>query len=126
MELINKLQFDATGLIPAIIQDATDGKVLTLCYMNAAAVRKTIDTGQVHVFRRSRGRLMLKGETSGHTQQVRLAAVDCEGKSLLIKVDQHVAACHMGYKSCYFREYDPQSDQFVIRDERAFDPEAVY
>ena len=126
MELLTKLRFDESGLIPAIIQDVTDGRVLTLCYMTDEAVRKTIETGKIHVFRRSKGRLMLKGETSGHIQHVRHVALDCEGKSLLFRVDQRVAACHVGYKSCYFQQYDPETDQFVIRDERIFDPDEVY
>ena len=71
MQLLEKLHFDEKGLIPSVIVDATDGKALTLCYMNKDAVIKTIETGKVHVFRRSQNRLMLKGETSGHIQLVK-------------------------------------------------------
>jgi len=126
MKLLDALNFDAAGLIPAMIVDSVDNRPLTLCYMNREAVQKTLETGMVHVFRRSKGRLMLKGETSGHTQKVKELAIDCEGNSLAITVEQKVAACHMGYRSCYYRVYDPAQDSFVIRDERVFDPEEVY
>lgn len=111
------LVFNDQGLIPAVIQDDKSGQVLTLCYMNADALRKTLETGFVHVFRRSAGRLMMKGETSGHTQSVRSIFIDCEGKSLLIRVDQKVAACHKNYFTCYFREVDRESGEVVVRGE---------
>ena len=122
--LLGELTF-RDGLIPAIIMEA-DGQVLTLCYMDREALGKTLETGQVHVFRRSRGRVMLKGESSGHTQQVKEIRVDCEGNSLLLVVQQRVAACHVGYRSCYYRQYCPQSDSFRICEERLFDPKEVY
>lgn len=109
--------FNDQGLIPAVIQDDKSGQVLTLCYMNMDALRKTFETGFVHVFRRSAGRLMMKGETSGHTQAVRSIFIDCEGKSLLIRVDQKVAACHKNYFTCYFREVERQSGEVVVRGE---------
>ncbi len=126
MKLIDVLNFDEAGLIPAMIVDSVNNRPLTLCYMNREAVQKTLETGMVHVFRRSKGRLMLKGETSGHTQKVKEIAIDCDGNSLAITVEQKVAACHAGYRSCYYRVYDPAHDSFVIRDERVFDPEDVY
>jgi phosphoribosyl-AMP cyclohydrolase len=112
-------------LIPAVIADA-HGRVLTLCYMNREAVEKTVRTGMVHVFRRSKGRLMLKGETSGHTQTVKDLRADCEGRSLLITVEQKVAACHLGYMSCFHRRYRPRDDDFEVEGERLFDPEDAY
>ena len=126
MQLLEAIKFNADGLIPAIIYDSADNRPLTLCYMNREAVEATIRTGKVHVFRRSLGRLMLKGETSGHIQEVESVAIDCEGNSLAIKVRQHVAACHAGYRSCYFRRYDPATDSFKIDEERVFDPGKVY
>ena len=96
MELISEVKFDKNGLIPAIIVDVSDNQVLTLCYMNDEALKTTVETGKVHVFRRSKGRLMLKGETSGHTQTVKEVYFDCDGNSLLFKVEQKVAACHAG------------------------------
>ena len=96
MNTINKLKFNEKGLIPAIIQDCKTNKVLTLCYMNEEALRKTLDEGKVHVFRRSKGKLMMKGETSGCIQTVREVFADCENNSLLFRVDQKDVACHTG------------------------------
>lgn len=125
MSLADKLNFDVKGLIPAVIC-TEDSTLLTLCYMNREAVKKTLETGKVHVLRRSRGRVMLKGETSGHTQEVKEIYIDCESNSLLIKVHQKFAACHLGYFSCYFRKYNPETDSFEITEARLFDPEEVY
>lgn len=115
MKLIDSLVFSEQGLIPAVIQDDSTGQALTLCYMNSEALDKTLETGLVHVFRRSAGRLMMKGETSGHTQTVKSIFIDCEGKSLVIRIDQKVAACHKNYFTCYFREYDRESEEIIIR-----------
>ena len=124
-DLMSRLTFNADGHVPAVIQDAGTGEVLTLCYMNQAALEKTIEAGYVYVYRRSLGKLMLKGETSGHTQKVRSVALDCEGKSLLIKIDQKVAGCHKGYFSCYFEAYEPKKG-FHVTAQRVFNPDAVY
>jgi len=126
MKLLAELRFDANGLIPAIVQDAENGEVLTLCYMNREAVTKTLETGLVHVFRRSRGRLMLKGETSGMIQRVKEVFCDCEGNSLLFKVEQEIAACHTGHRTCYFRRYDPEKDVIQTVGSPLFDPAQVY
>ncbi|MDP7530478.1 MAG: phosphoribosyl-AMP cyclohydrolase [Candidatus Scalindua sp.] len=126
MQLLTNLKFDDKGLIPAVIVNVTDNRVLTLCFMNQDALEKTIETGQVHVFRRSKNRLMLKGETSGHTQSVEKVFFDCEGKSLVIKVKQKVAACHAGYMSCYYRKYNDKTDNIEIIEEKVFDPEKTY
>ena len=126
MQLLTNVEFDDKGLIPAVIVDVTDNRVLTLCFMNQDALEKTIETGQVHVFRRSKNRLMLKGETSGHTQSVEEVLFDCEGKSLVIKVKQKVAACHAGYMSCYYRKYNDKTDNIEIIEEKVFDPEKTY
>ncbi|MBE7445201.1 MAG: phosphoribosyl-AMP cyclohydrolase [Planctomycetia bacterium] len=126
MQLLDKLHFNEKGLIPSVIVDAVDGKVLTLCYMNKDAVEKTIETGKVHVFRRSQNRLMIKGETSGHIQVVKRVFFDCEGNSLVFAVEQHVAACHAGYKTCYYREYIPKTDIIRITGSKVFDPDKIY
>lgn len=126
MPLADLLHFDDKGLLPAIIFDAATREPLTLCYMDHGALEKTLATGLVHVFRRSRGRVMLKGETSGHTQRVVDILVDCEGNSLAIAVEQRVAACHAGYFSCYYRRYDRASDALVPQGEPVFDPSKVY
>jgi phosphoribosyl-AMP cyclohydrolase len=126
MKLIDALKFNGQGLIPVIIANVEDGRPLTLCYMNRDALAKTIGTGKVHLFRRSRGRLMQKGEISGHVQEVKGIFPDCEGRSLMITVKQHVGACHAGYMSCYFRQYDAETDEFRIVEEQIFDPKQVY
>lgn len=119
------LQFDAQGLIPAVIQDAKTQHVLTLCYLNEAALRATLEKGVIHLFRRSQNKLMMKGETSGHTQALREIRPDCEGRSLLFVVDQKVAGCHKGYLSCYFEEIRKDGSR-KITDPIVFDPKKVY
>lgn len=126
MLLLEQLHFNEKGLIPSVIVDVLDGKVLTLCYMNKDAVIKTIETGKVHVFRRSQNRLMIKGETSGHIQMVKRVFFDCEGNSLVFLVEQKVAACHAGYKTCYYREYLPETNSVQIIENKVFDPDKVY
>ena len=128
-EIFNKiktqLKFDTQGLIPAIIQDQKTQKVLTLCYMNEVALRATLENGYIHLFRRSQNKLMKKGETSGHTQEVKEFRLDCEGKSLLFLIDQKVAGCHKGYFSCYFEQVGNGGDK-KITDKLVFDPQKVY
>ncbi len=126
MPLADALHFDEKGLIPAIIFDAGTREPLTLCYLDRAALEKTLETGLVHVFRRSKGRVMLKGETSGHTQKVVDVLVDCEGNSLAIAVEQKVAACHSGYYTCYYRRYDKAKDTLETQGKPVFDPGKVY
>ena len=124
-KLLQLLKFNDKGLIPAIIQDEKTGEVLTLCYMTKEALEKTLDEGKIYVFRRSKGRLMLKGETSGCIQKVKSLCIDCEGNSLLFKVDQLKAACHEGYFTCYFRRVDKNGIVETIG-KRVFDPKDVY
>jgi len=124
-ELVRRLTFDAQGLIPAVIQDARTKAVLTLCYLNRAALKRSLATGSVHVFRRSQQRVMQKGETSGHVQLIRGIRIDCEGKSLIFLVSQRVAACHEGYASCYFRRVT-RDGRLAPQGRRVFDPVAVY
>ncbi len=125
MGFIDKLNFDEKGLIPAIIQDEETGKVLTLCYMNKEALEKTFFENKIYVFRRSKGRIMIKGETSSCTQEVKSVYVDCADNSILFKVKQNRAACHEGYFTCYFRKIGKDGNE-VIEGERIFDPKEVY
>ena len=125
MKCIESLNFDDNGLIPAVIQDIETSRVLTLCYMDREALKRTMESGKVHVYRRSKKRVMVKGETSGCTQEVKEVFVDCADNSLLFKVKQDRAACHEGYFSCYFRKLDGD-DGTVVEDTRVFDPEDVY
>ena len=124
-KILEKIKFDEKGLIPAIVQDEKSGEVLTLCYMNKDALKKTMEEGNIYVFRRSKGRLMLKGETSGCIQKVKSLYIDCEGNSLLFKIDQVKAGCHEGYFSCYFRKLDKDGN-VEITSKRIFDPKEVY
>jgi phosphoribosyl-AMP cyclohydrolase len=124
-KILKLLKFDEKGLIPAIIQDEISGEVLTLCYMNKDAIEKTIQEGKIYVYRRSKGKLMMKGETSGCIQNVRKMCFDCEGNSLLFEVEQVKAGCHEGYFSCYYREFDKEGN-VRITSERIFDPKKVY
>ena len=122
---IDKLVFDQNGLIPAIIQDDATKKVLTLCYMNKEALELTLKEKKIYLFRRSQGKLMMKGQTSGHIQIVKGVYPDCENKSLLFLVDQKVAACHKGYFSCYFAQADDNGST-TVRGTKVFEPNATY
>ena len=112
------------GLIPAIIQDSKTGKVLTLSYMNKDALGKTLKGGKIFVFRRSKGKVMLKGEISGCTQMVKEIFVDCMDNSLLFKVEQSSGACHEGYYTCFFRRIE--GDKLVTTKEKVFEPKDTY
>ncbi len=125
MSFVDKLNFDEKGLIPAIIQDVKSGEVLTLCYMNAEALKKTLEEKKIYVFRRSKGRVMIKGETSGCVQTVKEVSIDCADNSVLFKVEQERAACHEGYFSCYFKKINDKGEE-VVESERVFDPKEVY
>lgn len=123
---LDKLKFDANGLIPTIIQDHANGQVLVLCYMNRQALDKTIETGKVHMYSRSRGRLALKGESSGHFQLVKRIITDCDMDAVVIEVEQIVAACHEGYRSCFYRQYQPGQTEWKIIAGKLFEPDKVY
>src|SRR4029079_10119759 len=125
-QLAQTLKFDANGLIPAIVQDATTNEVLMMAWMNKEALDKTIATGKTHFFSRSRNKLWLKGESSGHVQHVRSIAVDCDADVLLVKVEQVGAACHEGYESCFFREHQPGAAEWKVVGNKVFDPAKVY
>lgn len=100
---IEAIKWDAQGLIPAIVQDATSRQVLTLAYMNAESLRRTLEIGETVFWSRSRGELWHKGETSGNTQRVRHISVDCDADALLILVDPAGPACHTGSVTCFYR-----------------------
>lgn len=101
--MIEAVQFDAQGLIPAIVQDATTGHVLMLAYMSAETLRLTQETGETHFWSRSRREIWRKGATSGNVQRVRDIRLDCDGDTLLVLVDPAGPACHTGEASCFFR-----------------------
>lgn len=113
------------GLLPAIAQDFATGEVLMMAYMNAESYAETLATGRAVYFSRGRQRLWRKGEESGNVQLVRGVYVDCDADTILLKVEQlGGAACHEGYRSCFFREIKPDGPRVV--GERVFDPAQVY
>jgi phosphoribosyl-AMP cyclohydrolase len=127
MSAYDKLKFDAqTGLIPAIIQDHKTGRVLMMAWMNRASLEKTIETSKTHFWSRSRQKFWMKGESSGHTQTVKDIAFDCDGDTLLIQVEQIGAACHEGYRSCFFRSVEAQGASFRTTEAQLETPEAIY
>ena len=96
-------RFDKDGLIPAIAQDAENGAILMMAYMNEEALSKTLETGEAHYWSRSRQSLWHKGQTSGHTQKIIEIRTDCDQDVILLRVSQSSAACHRGYRSCFYR-----------------------
>ncbi|MBZ0168280.1 phosphoribosyl-ATP pyrophosphatase [Candidatus Methylomirabilis lanthanidiphila] len=123
---LTQLRFDDSGLIPAIVQDAENGQVLMLAYMNQQSLQMTLETGLTHFYSRSRQRIWQKGEESGHIQRVYEIYFDCDEDALLIKVEQVVAACHTGRRSCFFRRLHPSPEASAELTQQQFDPEAVY
>lgn len=126
MQEIEDLKYDANGLIPAIVQDADTGEVLMMAYMNKNSLADSIRTGKTHFWSRSRQKYWMKGESSGHTQDIQEILIDCDKDTLLIKAKQHGAACHEGYRNCFYRRLDPATGQWSIVAEKLFDPAAVY
>jgi phosphoribosyl-ATP pyrophosphohydrolase/phosphoribosyl-AMP cyclohydrolase len=106
VDIESKVVFDKKGLVPAIIQDAHNGEVLMLAYMNRESLRRTIESGQTWFWSRSRQEFWCKGETSGHKQYVKEIRYDCDGDALLVLVDQIGVACHTGERSCFYRNLD--------------------
>ena len=103
--MLERIKFDQQGLVPAIVQDATNGTVLMLAYMNRESLAKTLETGTTWFYSRSRQELWNKGATSGHVQMVKELLYDCDGDTLLVKVEQKGAACHEGTYSCFSRRF---------------------
>jgi len=124
---VSSPDFSKAELLPVIAQDHQTGDVLMLAYMNQTAYEETLQTGRVCYFSRSRQKLWRKGETSGNVQEVKEIYFDCDADTLLIKVEQlGGAACHEGYRSCFFRKIDPASGSVEVIGERLFDPAEVY
>jgi phosphoribosyl-AMP cyclohydrolase len=113
------------GLVTAVIQDHASKRVLMVGFMNEEAFRRTVETGYATFFSRSRNKLWLKGETSGHRLAVKEIATDCDSDAVLIQVEAlGPGVCHEGYLSCFFRRLD--NGAWQVRDERAYDPAAIY
>jgi len=125
MNFYDKLKFNEDGLIPAIVQDAQNGRVLMMAWMNRASLEQTIATGKTHFWSRSRKRFWMKGEESGNIQAVKDVSFDCDGDTLLIQVEQRGAACHEGYRSCFFRSVRP-GDKDEVTEAQLATPEELY
>ncbi len=124
MSFPDTLKYDASGLVPAVIQDAENGEVLMVGYMNREAVERTLATGRVTYWSRSRQQFWVKGETSGHVQHVVEVRTDCDADALLIRVRQEGVACHDGYRSCFYRAV--RDGRLEVVEPRHVDPAAVY
>jgi len=125
---VNTIKFDERGLIPAIVQDVNTGEVLMFAWMSRESFERTLETGLMTYWSRSRQKLWVKGETSGNTQVVKEVYIDCDADCLLFKVEPRGmgAACHMGYRSCFYRRVNPSDGGFSVVGEKIFDPEDVY
>jgi phosphoribosyl-AMP cyclohydrolase len=126
---LDKVQWDANGLVPVIAQEATTGDVLMFAWMNREALAKTIETGRAVYFSRSRQRLWFKGEESGHVQRVHEVRLDCDEDVVLLKVEQISGiACHTGRHSCFFQKFEGTADEgdWVAVDPVLKDPEQIY
>lgn len=118
-EFLDSLKYDSAGLVPAVIQDYENGDVLMVGYMNREAVRRTLTSGRTCFWSRSRQQYWVKGETSGSTQEVKSVYVDCDKDCFVVKVDQKGTACHMGYRSCFFRQVDSEGNEEIIAEKLA-------
>src|SRR5882672_7257563 len=126
MSFYDKLKYTEDGLIPAIIQEAGTRRVLMMAWMNRASLERTLQTGKTHFWSRSRKRFWMKGEESGHTQAVKDIAFDCDGDTLLIQVEQVGAACHQGFKSCFFRSVEEGGAKFKVTEPQLKPPGEIY
>ena len=112
------------GLVPAVAQDWKSGEILMVAFMNKEAFEKTLETGKATYWSRERKKLWVKGEQSGNSQMVKEVLVDCDNDTVLLKVEQSGAACHEGYRSCFYKKFE--NGKIRIVGERVFDPENVY
>ena len=124
MSILDKVKFDDNGLIPAVVQDYKNGDVLMVAYMNRESLEKTLAVGKTCFWSRSRQKFWIKGESSGHTQEVKEVFIDCDMDTLLFKVKQNVAACHTGYRGCFYRKIE--GEELVVTGEKVFQEDDVY
>ena len=125
---IDTLKYDKNGLVPVITQDAETDDILMFAWMNSESLEKTLKTGVMTYWSRSREMQWVKGEISGNIQEVQEAFVDCDADCLLFKVEQKglKAACHKGYRSCFYRKINPHDGNFSVIAEKVFDPDDIY
>jgi len=122
--IFDAVAFDENGLVPAIAQDAETEEVLMMAYMTEETLRQTLETGRMVYWSRSREEAWVKGQSSGHTQTVEEVRIDCDGDTLLFKVQQEGGACHTGYRSCFYRRVENGS--LLLDGVRVFEPDEVY
>jgi phosphoribosyl-AMP cyclohydrolase len=122
MSFMDLLKFNPDGLIPAIIQEHSTGRVLMMAWMNRQSLERTLREKNTVFWSRSRQKFWLKGETSGHVQRVKEIAFDCDGDTLLIQVEQAGSACHEGYHSCFFRAVDQDGTGFRVIEPKESEP----
>ncbi len=124
MDILNKIKYDANGLVAAVMQDYENNEVLMVAYMNSESLKTTLETGKAHFWSRSRQKFWMKGESSGHTQEIKEVFIDCDGDCILFKIKQNVAACHTGFRSCFYRKWD--GEKLIETSEKLFDEDDVY
>jgi len=128
---MENFKFNSDGLIPVVVQEAGEssaprGRVLMVAWMNQEALERTLSTGKMHYWSRSRKKLWFKGESSGHTQDVVRWYADCDKDCLLFEVRQTTGACHTGYESCFFQGYDMEGRPLPVAEMPVFDAGTVY
>ena len=123
-QTISDLTYNDAGLIPAVVIDAETKAVLMVAWMNAQSLKTTVETGKTHFWSRSRKKYWMKGESSGHTQNVQDIYTDCDADTLVVEVLQKGAACHNGYRSCFYRKWN--GNEWEKADDRVTDPEEMY
>jgi phosphoribosyl-AMP cyclohydrolase len=124
MDILDKIKYDANGLVAAVMQDYENGEVLMVAYMNSESLKTTLETGKTHFWSRSRQKFWMKGESSGHTQEIKEVFIDCDGDCILFKIKQNVAACHTGFRSCFYRKWD--GEKLIETGEKLFNEDDVY
>jgi phosphoribosyl-AMP cyclohydrolase len=124
VDILNKIKYDSNGLVAAVMQDYENGEVLMVAYMNSESLKTTLETGKAHFWSRSRQKFWMKGESSGHTQEIKEVFIDCDGDCILFKIKQNVAACHTGFRSCFYRKWE--KGELIETGEKLFDEEDVY
>jgi len=124
MDILDKIKYDANGLVAAVMQDYENNEVLMVAYMNSESLKTTLETGKAHFWSRSRQKFWMKGESSGHTQEIKEVFIDCDGDCILFKIKQNVAACHTGFRSCFYRKWD--GGKLIETGEKLFNEDDVY
>ena len=122
-----EFRYNSDGLIPAIVQEAgSPWRILMMAWMSRESIAKTLETGLMHYWSRTRQKLWMKGETSGHTQKLVRWFADCDGDTLLFEVEQKAGACHTGHRSCFFRELDLHGEAKPVLEPKVFDASQAY